>query len=263
MVMEQKDAIPCKMKNLTLENLIGKKDKEIIKEELMVKVQEVREVDTRHNFRKVVVDDGENVSEITFWREDTKIAGTLHSGDCIGLKNVRLNCWNVQQNNKTIPGINFGDRHPISILRKLSQDEMPEGLKNIVIQQNVDNIVTTGIILDFDELIEYKSCPGTGGSNKCGKKVTDGQQICSRAKCGIDLKNIEIFDDYKVTLVIMQEDQELIKVTAFRRALLELETDGNSVQEKLSDLKNQNITVCARNPNKEEDDPILSELTLL
>ena len=58
------------MKTITLEELITKEDKEVIQEELIVKVHQVRDTDKVHNFRKVVIGDCKHIAEITFWRQD-------------------------------------------------------------------------------------------------------------------------------------------------------------------------------------------------
>ena len=254
-MLETKDPLFVQMKTITLEELVAKKDREVIQEELIVKVHQVRDTDKVRNIRKVVVGDCKHTSEITFWKEDIATAGTLQTGDVISIKNFSLNFFNIHG---SPPNMNYRSYKPISVMKK---DEILKSLKDLITQQDADCVTMTRTLIDIDEAHEYLSCPGKDGN--CGKKVNDGQKTCLKPKCGLNLEQANLFEDYRVTLVIRSDTHDLYKVTAFRKKMIAFEVADSTVSKKLINLMEKKVQISAQKSFNTENDPILSALTML
>ena len=71
-----------------------------------------------------------------------------------------------------------------------------------------------------------------------------------------------LVDDYVVTLVVFDEENDAHPITAFRKNLVEFERDGATIFDRLARIINKEVKAVISKP-KPDDNPILSKLELL
>ena len=88
--------------------------------------------------------------------------------------------------------------------------------------------------MDFDEVIEYKSCPGLNGK-VCGKKITE--VFCTKKSCSWDLYEVEGYDDFVDIYAIQTTNEVLGFFIKYELQIIDCKRD--SVTEKINRIKDK------------------------
>ena len=95
----------------------------------------------------------------------------------------------------------------------------------------------------------------------CGKK-SEGAKFCQKFGCNLPIDESTLVDDYRVNLVLQDDNCDIHEIVAFSKNLKDLEQKTNSGFEKISSLTGKQAVVKIDRGRFESDNKILQEIEL-
>ena len=239
--------------------LVNKPHNYFIYDNLLVKVLKIyekRETTKGIKFQKALLGDHLGCFIITFWRDCADMLGKLLVENKVySLKNFSIDDYMKTKDSSKPKDIVYVKAK--TEVKEITSQVLMEKFRNI----NMNQMKIEGRLRFLDRIYEYKSCPGKVDST-CGKTVKPGQTHCSKTACAIPLTESMLVDDYVVTLVVFDEENDAHPITAFRKNLVEFERDGATIFDRLARIINKEVKAVISKP-KPDDNPILSKVELL
>ena len=236
---------------IKLKDLIKYKPGDIVKENLMVKVLEVKDTAKTRNgtpYKKYLIADENASIRMTIWRNDIlKFEKLLALGGVYHVTGFSVDNYPLNTRENTPKDI---DIRYSSVIKEIEPQDIQKVLYALSIAE--DNTYLEGIVKYITNVYEYLACPGNGGP--CGKSVRENK-MCE--KCGINLVMVQPLPAYKCDLVFFDKDGVIYHITAFSSQLNKYEIDGKTVDEKLEKIMNKPVMIRMY---EKDDDYILSKL---
>ena len=243
---------------ITTKDLIDRSENTVVKEPILLKVMriyELRQTSNRIGYRKILLGDQYFQLHITLWRDDAKNVSKFFELDQVDCQSkFIIDSWPKNTENLRPKDIKY-DRRNTNIERITTA---PSIFDTVGLQNNSQVLI--GKIRFLDDLYAYKSCPGK--TQFCGKSVKPGQVYCSKIGCSLKVVTSQLVDDYRVKLMILDNEHDFHAVTAFAKSLKTFEEEGDSITEKLGKLIGPTVKIFF-NPSKDGDDPILNKIEIV
>ena len=234
-------------------DLCALKPGDVIKGKLTVKCMELKSTSKTVKgtpYRKVTFADKDFAINATFWRNDVqKFENILTVGSVYELSNFSLDKYPLDTNNLKPKDINIRFS---TVISKLGDENIPADFLDLELPKEATG--TKGTIKYVTSIHSYLACTGNGGV--CGKSIKDNK-ICD--KCGINLSMVTPINAYKCDLVFFGDDNVIYHVTAFSSQLKNFETEGDSVEERLEELKSKQVSIKM---TEKEDGYMLNKLII-
>ena len=242
---------------ITTKDLLDKPENTVLKEKLMMKVlriYELRQTSNGIEFRKILLGDQYFQLHITLWRQHAKdVAKYFEENHIYCLTNFAIDSWPKDTNKEKPKDIKFDARR--TKIEKVKPENIPKHFDSVEQQNNCQVLV--GEIRFLDDIYEYTSCPGK--SQFCGKAVKPGQVFCTKIGCSLKLDTSSVIKDYRVKLMLCDNNDDFHTVTAFSKSLKPFEQNGDTIDKKLEKIMGRTVKLFI-NPSKSDDDPILNKL---
>ena len=183
------------MNFMKLKDLVKYKPGDIVKENVMVKVMEVKDTAKTRNgtpYKKYLIADDNASIRMTIWRNDIlKFEKLLTLGGVYQITGFSVDNYplNTRENSPKDINIRYS-----SVIKEIEPQDIPEELSALSIVE--DNAYLEGSVKYITNVYEYLACPGNGGP--CGKSVRENK-MCE--KCGINLTKVQPLPAYKGDLV--------------------------------------------------------------
>lgn len=232
-IEEKSHSLNVKSENncVKLKDLCSLKPGDTVKDKIILKILELKSTAKTVKgtpYKKVLFADEDFAVRATIWREDiNKFEKLLEVGYVYELTNFSMDKYPLDTDDKKPKDINIKSTTSI---RMLENEEIPRVLADLQIPEEIAG--TKGSIKYITSVHSYLACPGNGGP--CGKSVRDNT-VCE--KCGTHFGTVTLINAYKCELVFFGDDDVIYHITAFSSQLKEFEQKGDTVEEKLDNIK--------------------------
>ena len=220
-----------------LKDLCNLKAGDVVREKITLKIFEIKPTASTGKgiaYMKVVFADEEFTTRATFWRGDiAKWQSILEVGSVYDISNFALDKYPLDSNGERPKDINIRSS---TIVKKLEGEDIPKTLLDLSIPEEMSG--KKGTIKFITSVHSYSACPGNGGP--CGKSVRDNQ-VCE--KCGVNISSVTVLNAYKCDLVFFSSENVIYHVTSFSSQLKEFEQEGDTVEEKLTNILFKPVSV--------------------
>ena len=260
--LKRDGAVQKKQKSITLSDLVGKGKGSLVADVLMVNIWDISNVihlPSGRKMRKVKVGDDKHTVDLTLWSESVNLMEEFSVGDTVSMSSFSMDGYSKKSEGEPL-NLNFRDREPITSLKAVTGNNIPDYLKNC--KTDKQSLEIRGRIESVEDIHKYKSCPGKTDKG-CGKKVADQDIFCRKESCRRKVERTTLLDDFFFNMVVFAEDGDIVLLHCFKNTLKLPVPEAMEVKDFLASIVNKSVEIRARRDKDPEREPLVETITLL